>query len=616
MSNRWVIVPLLVGLAACGTGSQDALPNFEIKAIGPEGGTIAAGDVTVVFPPGAFNQATQVSILPSRDPLPFAPTPGDPCAYDYLGPIWCVGPVGHNVFVPSTLIVRYAEALIPPGHTESDLVLFAWDNAAGVLRPVPGAMQDVVANHFTLNTYIELGHLAVMVRTCDRRTSAPNFAFAANPAPNPLTVPGDFTAGLFVANSEEDLTVTPPVQVPTNGDVPTTLVPSRDGTHILYLVFGQQTDASDMYAVPVSGGAAPAKIADNIFANTSISGWWGNTGGSSDVFYQFFDSSNLGKIGVGGQTLVEPGRDTEVIGLESRDASTRTIFHGVPNQDSPFITDVRQAPGDGHILVRYTDVPEGSEDNLEAVDASTGAVTEEFLPTGGGLFTPRFNGAGDRVVYVNFNRLSARAVTLDGDTDEEIYTPQQGQEILDFAPAPDGTHFLSIETPIITGGSISHTLVLGRFDGSGAFTVLEAESLGDEFTYTEVVWHPESTHAYMDTRSLSTAVSGVIPVTMDAAAVAPNRIVVHPTIPVSMRQLDVSRADGRLLVTIPPPPSRIQPIVSPGSSQFVSTGIWVSGPDGLNPTLILDNLNQMPVFVPARWLQTFRTTFGDSPAVR
>ena len=174
-----LLVPALLTLSACGTGGAKTADTggFELKAIGPAGGFIAAGDIRVVVPAGALAQETFLSILPQTTPLPIHVAAGDPCTYAFLGPLWCCGPVGHDLLAPARLEVDYDDGLIPVGVTEADLVLLLWDNALGAFVVEPHAAHDPASDLFTHTVYSELGHIAVAcARARGRRPTASGLA--------------------------------------------------------------------------------------------------------------------------------------------------------------------------------------------------------------------------------------------------------------------------------------------------------------------------------------------------------------------------------------------------------------------------------------------------------
>jgi hypothetical protein len=160
------LVAGLLATAGCGVGEPSA-QTFTFTGIGPEGGQVLVGDILLVIPPGALTEDTAVDVAPQADPLPITKPGNDPCTYDFLGPIWCCGPVGHDLNVPAFVRIAYDENLIPAGRTEADLVLLIWDDPAQTMRPVTaGVVHSVAGNYFETGNFAELGHLAVGVRTC------------------------------------------------------------------------------------------------------------------------------------------------------------------------------------------------------------------------------------------------------------------------------------------------------------------------------------------------------------------------------------------------------------------------------------------------------------------
>ena len=53
--------------------------------------------------------------LIEKTPLPLMKAAGDPCTYSFLGPLWCCGPVGHDLLVAARIIIDYDPALISHG---------------------------------------------------------------------------------------------------------------------------------------------------------------------------------------------------------------------------------------------------------------------------------------------------------------------------------------------------------------------------------------------------------------------------------------------------------------------------------------------------------------------
>ncbi len=82
-----------------GSGGSDALPAAT-QTIGPAGGTLTAGDVTLTFPPGALGGNTTITIAASTAQVP----PG----YTALTSVLTLGPAGTTLHMPATLELRLA----------------------------------------------------------------------------------------------------------------------------------------------------------------------------------------------------------------------------------------------------------------------------------------------------------------------------------------------------------------------------------------------------------------------------------------------------------------------------------------------------------------------------
>ena len=161
-AGRGVVATLFaLFLAACGTYSSHTDPIFR-GVIGPAGGTVAAGPVTLVVAPGALLTDLSVVILPQPDPLPIDPAAG---SVEYLPGLHCIGPLGHLLAQPCVVRICYDPADVPPGATLADLVLLEWDDVAQLMRVRASANHDTVAHCFEDVFYGELGHIGVGVRT-------------------------------------------------------------------------------------------------------------------------------------------------------------------------------------------------------------------------------------------------------------------------------------------------------------------------------------------------------------------------------------------------------------------------------------------------------------------
>lgn len=104
------------------------------KALAGPGGTVTGldGAVTLVIPPGALAQVTDVS-LEAAQGLPTEPRLIPGTAAD-------IGPAGTTLAQPATLTIQYAAANLPAGSHPDSLALYAYSN--GVWVAVAGSAVD------------------------------------------------------------------------------------------------------------------------------------------------------------------------------------------------------------------------------------------------------------------------------------------------------------------------------------------------------------------------------------------------------------------------------------------------------------------------------------------
>jgi hypothetical protein len=105
------------------------------------GGTLAAGEVKLVFPAGALAQATRITVS----------TVETADARMVPGTIHDFGPAGTSFAQPVQLSIAYDPALVPSGNPEGKLRLHLW-SGYGWDR-VPGSWVDVAANVVTGPAY-------------------------------------------------------------------------------------------------------------------------------------------------------------------------------------------------------------------------------------------------------------------------------------------------------------------------------------------------------------------------------------------------------------------------------------------------------------------------------
>jgi hypothetical protein len=611
-----------VGLG-CGVGGDGAnTVGFEIAAVGPAGGTVKAGDVTVVIAPGALAETTSVSILPQGTPLPILPLQGDPCTYAFLGPIWCVGPVGTPMAVAGTLRVIYDPALIPAGVDPSDLVLMLWDDTLGALVPTTlGITHDVGLARFTFPAYVELGHVAVGVRTCLPPQGNPGWVIPLRVLPAQVLPTQQVltTGGIYLGDADQPA-VPPAPRLLTAGELPAFAQPSVDGQTIL---FGQYQPNEDfvLFTVPTdsAGGPAAELPTDHgaLFGNDGVLGWWLGSGGSTDVFFpEYEDFSQEKAAGTGGTAATGIGRDGQMINLTPASGlgTVDTWHQGFPIQ---FLADIRQAEDGLHALVVWEDYSnEVLQRVVEVIAADGTVVSSDTIPFGGGLFSPRIVPSGDAVTRVADDGRSVIQCDLEGLNEVVLMTlpVNDPRRILDFVADPTGTLFLALVE--VTSGNLgeSHELWLGSYDGVTA-AVLDIETLPipSTFFFDDLVWHPTGPYAY-----LGLGFQGTLPIGLTPLAAMGSRIGFHPILPIpSIGHMDVNRLDGRLLVTVVGSGRSLgsKPGVGGSLAMFDADGVWLSDPDGENAVRLADAPGTA-TDLPARWLTGWRRAPGLFTGVR
>lgn len=113
-----------------------------------EGGTIesSAGDLTVIFPPGAVSEDTNVQLIPDQSNFRVSTNKGGGqvfISYDIL-------PAGATFGQPVTIIFRYNESMLPSLAQERFLDIYYNDPVSG--WTAQGATLDMVNNTLTLQT--------------------------------------------------------------------------------------------------------------------------------------------------------------------------------------------------------------------------------------------------------------------------------------------------------------------------------------------------------------------------------------------------------------------------------------------------------------------------------
>jgi len=600
----WLVVAAaLVMTGACGVGSSKVAPAFQIAGIGPGGGSLSAGDVSLTIPAGALAVDTAVSIIPQQTPLPIQVPLGDPCTYAYLGPLWCCGPVGQDLNVPAQLVVSYDPALIPAGRTTQDLVLLIWNNGLQVMQPDFTAIHDIAASTFTKNDYIQLGHVAVGVRTC-ATGAAPGFVVAGG-AGNPI-VAGEtgfttdgviFPQGAYVGSVE--VGAGDPVQI-AGGFTPFSFAPSPMGDRILFESFDGQNESTLLYTAPTAGGAAVLVADDSDNLNrTGIFAGWLLRGAMNELYVnQFVQAQQLNLVV---PQVLDPTRDETVMSSLAADGTEDPVgIHGLESS-SRFLRDLRQSPDGVHMLLRWQNgFGTGAVEGIDIFNTTTGAlVSTDLIPVGAGQHTPRWNADGSAVYGVDASGQLVVEYSPDGLTSTTLYTAGTGVQLQDAVLAPNGTTLATIERGM-TGPD--ELVLIDRSSGSP----VEVERLAFSTTsfYDDVLFHPAGNPLYVASSS------GVTPYTLDPTQAMGERIVDHGPLPArALWLMDINKTTGELLHTVPL--SQLSDADSLDSlASTAGPGLCVTDPIGGD----LVQVDLPDGFIPefARWLSTIRTTAGTS----
>lgn len=605
------------GLSACGVGGKTEPVSFELTGVGPGGGVVEGGDVRVNIPAGALGEETLVSILPQALPFPIQPEANDPCTYEFLGPIWCVGPVGTELTLHGVVRLRYDPSLIPVGVSPDELVLLVWDEALGAMVPTTvDVIHDTGLATFTFDDYAELGHVAVGIRTC------------LGPLPNPgwviplrtifaSTAQVLTTGGIYVGDADQP-TVPPSQILATSGELPDFTMPSLDGQTVLYGQY-QQNEDFFLFTVPVAGapsGTPLPSLNNGVNGSQDLLGWWLASGGSTDVFFSEYTFSGE-KPAAGGATAIVGGdRDGQIISTTNADGmgSVNPVHQGYSIE---YLDDVRQAEDGAHALVVWSAFQEVFEQIVEVIQSDGTLVSSDLVPYGGGLFSPRLVPTEDTITRVADDQRSVLRCDYVGANEVTILSiPVNDTRLIqDFVIDPTGTRFLAlVRVPSGNVGDFDE-IWFGTYAGNIA-TVLEIEQVPvTAFFFDDLVWHPDSVHAY-----LGMQFDGTLPMTLDAGAAIGQRITFHTVIPTpTLGHLDVNRIDGRILVTLVGGRQTFATSPKPGTpggtAMFDQIGVWVADPDGSNAVLLAE-APSTAIDLPARWLASWRRAPGTYTGVR
>ncbi len=605
-SFRPLLLLCLLPLVACGVGDGNPRPAFTVQGVGPAGGIVAAGDVWLGIPPGALTADVAVSILPQATPLPLSKAAGDPCAYTFLGPLWCCGPVGHPLLVDGRIIIDYDPGLIPAGKTQSDLVLLIWNDAAGAFFPDPTANHNLASNQFEKTDLVELGHIAVGIRDC-LRAAAPGFVVIVGAPFNPVVTRTVGGAGIYVGSVEpEDTTF---VQL-AGGEEPYRCVASPDGQHVLMTVFGQ-SESSSLVSAPVDGSAETTLLDGNQQFFDESEPLYGWLTGTTDVFFTDFVGAQVQTAPVPRDT--DPTRNEDVVFALARDGTgTPQAIQGV--ETSGFIKDLRQSADGSLLMIRRQVDFQGSPDEITIVATATGTMLSQGdIPAGNGQHTPRFLPDNSGAYYVADNLADVVRVDLDGTSNLAVLWAGASQldEIQDAVISPDGQTLAIIVRQNTGSAPPPDSLRFIDLNPGGTAAAIDNVDLSGNPSYDEVIFNPFGSPLY-----IATSRGGITPYSVDATQPEGSRITVHPLLPASdMRYLDINAVTGELLHVIPElgPSIGTSGFISKGASTRSTSGpgICISDAFGANIQDVDGPAGLSPEF--GRWLRGIRRVPGRSP---
>lgn len=579
-AGRGVVATLFaLFLAACGTYSTHTDPIYR-GVIGPAGGTVAAGPVTLVIAPGALLTDLSIAILPQPDPLPIDPAAGP---VDYLPGLHCIGPLGHLLAQPCVVRICYDPADVPPGATLADLVLLEWDDVAQLMRVRPSANHDTVAHCFEDVFYGELGHIGVGVRTQNL-----DFVVAAAPL-----VAGAGSRGLSDLYRGDSTGATSPVLVPNTSDA-FSYIASGDGRYVSFLRSDSMTESTSIFAVDVLDGTEVfANDPDlSILSSDPLHGWF--PGQPTNLYYAHEFLSK------GFQDIFA---DADIGGAAHDNL-----------RDGPFqasLIDIRVSPDGTMAMLRYQDAFEGFH-FLDVVSTSTGALLGgdlPVLPNGFQSPMPRWLPDSSGLTFVDGDLL--QRIDRDGDNLATLYTAPS--TLLDAAVGDDFTaanpgvaHVAYVRSTaflvVSAGGNTAPTTFFGS-DVLGGGARVE-QDLGGVYGLNEMAWHPDGASVWCQLNQFSQLIDGgnnaiIQPppfaseflVAFDAGTAATNRV-----INATFGAMDVDKVSGKVLLWMQS---------SQQDPQFPASGLWLLDGDGTGGTAVsLGSL--VPVEAP-RFLTSWRS---------
>lgn len=578
-AGRGVIATLFaLFLAACGTYSTHTDPIYR-GVIGPAGGTVAAGPVTLVIAPGALLTDLSIAILPQPDPLPIDPAAGP---VDYLPGLHCIGPLGHLLAQPCVVRICYDPADVPPGSTLADLVLLEWDDVAQLMRVRPSANHDTVAHCFEDVFYGELGHIGVGVRTQNL-----DFVVAATPL-----VAGAGSRSASDLYRGDSTGVISPVLVPNTARA-FSYIASGDGRYVSFLRSDSLAETTSILAVDVVDGTEVfANDPDlSVLSGDPLHGWF--PGQPTNLYYAHEEFS---------KGFVDVLADADIGGAAHQ--------HLRDGPFDAFLIDIRVSPDGTMAMLRYEDSFEGFH-ILDVVSTSTGALLGgdlPVLPGGSSSPMPRWLPDSSGITYVFGTELLR--IDRDGSDVATLYvapTPMLDAAVADdFTQAdPGAAHVAYVRQTafaiIPAGGNSLPTTFFGVdvLDGGAAVE----QDLGGIYGLAEMAWHPDRATVWCQLTQFSQLIDGGLGAVIqpplafeflaafDAGTAATNRV-----INATFGALDIDKVTGKALLWMQSDQQDVQ---------FPTPGLWLLEGDGTGGTTVsLGNL--VPVEAP-RFLTSWRS---------
>ena len=589
-----LVLPLVA--SACGTYSSHTDPIFR-GVVGPAGGTVAAGPVTLIVAPGALLTDLSIAIFPQPDPLPIDPNAGE---VEYLPGLHCIGPVAHVLAQPCVVRVCYDPDDVPAGATLDDLVLLEWDDAAQLMRVRAGAVHDTVGHCFEDTFYGVLGHIGVGVVVGG---PPPDFDFFLSAAPE-VTEQGRPTAGplLLLGDSTGALD---PVVVDGTEDA-TNYLASRDGSRILFEVFDnfQKTSSLATVLVAPTGPFTPTPLLGGsaYSSGSPLVGWHG---GNDAVYHEHYLVAAAGGSQPTTAFATVPGAGGAVTDVRTRGGTT-------------FLQDVRYARDRSKVLLRWVEFGKGTFHHVDVVDVATGQLIGEDLPTAtdDADVTPRWLPDSTGVYFVEDDGVTVTRLDPDGTNPTTLYTlPTANSALLDFVvssefePAPQRCAYVRrdfgfavdlqgvgggpncfYETDALTGGDLK------SLDLVGDFQVVELAAMYSDAWNTSLVLL-ELTD-FSQTQGVGSPLPN--PVGGKTLVMGEDDPGLWTVVPVSLGNVDLHNGHGRALVTIDQPDVNFP--------AYPTAGVYETDPFFGNPTLVTP-----PGYValrPARWLRSWRFSSG------